>query len=137
MRFLNITQMPKKPFLLRSVPDTYIKYAKKNEKIQLGSFFLPKIEQFFYVDVYLFYLQCCYTTSNTIPTANTITEATTPLARLQALKHQYTDYKKYQRNIRCWKKWNQICNKDGLFSFKKKTCPKPARDHASNTSLID
>ena len=31
-RFLNITKMPKKPFSLRSVPGTHIKYAKKMKK---------------------------------------------------------------------------------------------------------
>jgi hypothetical protein len=32
MKFFNFTQMPKKPFSLRSVPGTHIKYAKKMKK---------------------------------------------------------------------------------------------------------
>ena len=35
MKFFNFTQMPKKPFSLRSVPGTHIKYAKNMKKIQV------------------------------------------------------------------------------------------------------
>jgi hypothetical protein len=43
MKFFNIAKMPKKPFSLRSVHCTHIKYAKKNEKIRSGSTTVPGI----------------------------------------------------------------------------------------------
>ena len=42
MKFLNITKMLKKPFLLRSLPGTHIKYAKKMKKFDREVLPAPK-----------------------------------------------------------------------------------------------